>query len=291
MIAENRALITIDQMPTADWRKASRFVHPHRGVVFVEMVPPMEKRGDLFIPIEAMRRAEEGAEARFEDARADFLIAADRCVAARGEGLAAEREAAKQYKTAKLNAQTAKMAINDNDGDQRPDVGVVVAVGLGVDLWPGDVVVVSPVGGTWRWGFQAGDYRPENEIRVYGIYCDETHAGQPEIIPWWLEIFAVMTDLYSIVPKGDQMLVKRDPIVKVEKGVILPDSAHYATNMGRVLSVGPDVENVRIGQRLIYSPYAAVNLVYPGKDPDTAMVREAGVEALLYDEDVMQASA
>ena len=62
------------------------------------------------------------------------------------------------------------------------DLCVVIAVGSGVDLSPGDVVVVRPTHGDWIENAVFGDYRAEGRVRVYGTACE--FQGEPVRVAW-----------------------------------------------------------------------------------------------------------
>lgn len=62
------------------------------------------------------------------------------------------------------------------------DLCVVIAVGDGVDLSPGDVVLVRPTHGDWIEDAVFGEYAAEGRVRVYGVAC-EFH-GEPVRVAW-----------------------------------------------------------------------------------------------------------
>jgi hypothetical protein len=62
------------------------------------------------------------------------------------------------------------------------DLCVVIAVGDGVGLTPGDVVVVRPTHGDWIESAAFGPYTAEGRVRIYGIACE--FQGEPVRVAW-----------------------------------------------------------------------------------------------------------
>ena len=62
------------------------------------------------------------------------------------------------------------------------DLCVVIAVGAGVDLSPGDVVLVRPTHGDWIEDAEFGSYRAEGRVRIYGAACE--FQGEPVRVEW-----------------------------------------------------------------------------------------------------------
>lgn len=62
------------------------------------------------------------------------------------------------------------------------DMCVVIAVGEGVDLSPGDVVLVRPTHGDWIEDARFGPYVAEGRVRVYGLACE--FQGEPTRVAW-----------------------------------------------------------------------------------------------------------
>jgi len=54
---------------------------------------------------------------------------------------------------------------------------------------------------------------------------------------------------------GMKILIKRDPVLE-QDGLYIPDDVRKPPRTGRVLSVGPLVTNVFVGERVVISEYA-----------------------------------
>ena len=79
---------------------------------------------------------------------------------------------------------------------------------------------------------------------------------------------------------GRNVLIRRDAVVRNEGGLLLPDDAVYRTCMATVLSVGPQVREVKVGDRVHYNPMGLLDFLF-GEDPDLAVVTELGINAVI----------
>ncbi len=92
-----------------------------------------------------------------------------------------------------------------------------------------------------------------------------------------------MTKNKIITPRGKQVLVKPDPAEskESESGLLVPDAVEQEQKaIGTVISVGPEIKDVKKGDRVIYGAYAG----------ESIKLREDGAEVeykLLFDEDVL----
>ena len=59
-------------------------------------------------------------------------------------------------------------------------------------------------------------------------------------------------------PLGDRVLVKvQEPETKTASGIIIPDNASKEKpTQAEVMAIGPDVEHVAVGDKVIYAKYA-----------------------------------
>jgi len=149
----------------------------------------------------------------------------------------------------------------------RSDLGVVLAVGGGVHVLPGEIVAVDNEHGKWMEGCVFGDYEPQGQIRMYGRSARS--GGTVTKVPWWRSILAVVDDEelakvgrdYSIIdgnwdllrPTDHKVLIERDPLCDVsEGGVLLTDGSVHRNSEGTVRKVGSFVRDVQVGDRVIY---------------------------------------
>lgn len=69
----------------------------------------------------------------------------------------------------------------------------------------------------------------------------------------------------TIKPLGKRVLIEPlKPAEKTSSGLIIPDSAQSVPQEAMVISVGSEVTDVKIGDRVIYSNYAGTKLEYDG---------------------------
>jgi chaperonin GroES len=53
---------------------------------------------------------------------------------------------------------------------------------------------------------------------------------------------------------------------KTASGLILPETAQKRTSITQVLAVGPDVERVNVGERILFKEYTQHEISYDGTD-------------------------
>jgi chaperonin GroES len=69
----------------------------------------------------------------------------------------------------------------------------------------------------------------------------------------------------TIKPLGKRVLIEPlKPVEKTSSGLIIPETAQTIPQEAMVVSVGNEVTDVKIGDRVIYSNYAGTKLEYDG---------------------------
>ena len=81
---------------------------------------------------------------------------------------------------------------------------------------------------------------------------------------------------------GRNVLIRRDPVVRRENGLLLPDDAVYRTCMATVVSVGSQVREVSVGDRVHYNPMGLLDFLF-SDDTDLAVCTELGINAVIED--------
>ena len=67
----------------------------------------------------------------------------------------------------------------------------------------------------------------------------------------------------SMKPLGDRVVLKQQEAEeKTKSGIILPDSAKEKPQAAVVVSVGPDVDQVKEGDKVLYTEYAGTEVKY-----------------------------
>lgn len=83
----------------------------------------------------------------------------------------------------------------------------------------------------------------------------------------------------SIKPLADRVVAKKDAATSTTASGILLGEAKEKPNTATIESVGPDVKNVKKGDRILYREYSATELKYDGKD--YLIVKEEDILATL----------
>ncbi len=172
-------------------------------------------------------------------------------------------------------------------GKLRPDVGVVLAAGPGVSLVPGATVCVRGYDGQWIEGFDVGEYRTSNQVRVYGKAS--RFQGELMSTPWSESI------PLQIVQDGDEidmyathnnLIIQRDPAVVCEGEILLADKAHYRTGMATIVSIGPRADldlgdgRAEVGDRISYDERGEIDFAFGG-DPNLAIIPDLAVNCVI----------
>lgn len=65
------------------------------------------------------------------------------------------------------------------------------------------------------------------------------------------------SDTIKLTPLGDRIVARGvESDTKTASGILLPDKAKEKTDLADVLAVGPDVEAVKVGDRVLYVKYS-----------------------------------
>lgn len=91
------------------------------------------------------------------------------------------------------------------------------------------------------------------------------------------------TSTPKIKPRGKQILVQPDPEVSRQGdfGLVLPSSVEQEQKaVGTVIAVGPDIKDVKKGDRVIYAAFGGESIGF-SRDPKKVDYK------LLFDEDVL----
>ncbi len=68
-------------------------------------------------------------------------------------------------------------------------------------------------------------------------------------------------------PLGDRILVKTvEESNTTASGIIIPDNAKEKPNRAEVIAIGTDVEDVKVGDTVVYGKYSGTELVLDGND-------------------------
>ncbi len=120
----------------------------------------------------------------------------------------------------------------------RPDSGTVIAVGDGVPLAIGDIVLYRPYHGKWIGDFEV-DGKVFEQIRLYGVTK-----------PWRQSIVAKKVG-NDWKPVADWVIVERDDNLKVGEILIHFDSGVNQSSFATVIDVGPETDGVKPKDRII----------------------------------------
>lgn len=84
----------------------------------------------------------------------------------------------------------------------------------------------------------------------------------------------------SIKPLGDRVVAVREKTQsKTAAGLYIPDSAKEKSSIAVVFAVGPEVKNLKKGERIIYKEYSTTELKLEGEE--YLVVKEEDVLATL----------
>lgn len=82
----------------------------------------------------------------------------------------------------------------------------------------------------------------------------------------------------GIEPLGEMALLEiENAPEKTQSGLLLPEEARDKMNVGKVVATGPDVEHVKVGDRVIHRQYGGTKLEW------------LGIEYMLIKEEDLQA--
>lgn len=135
----------------------------------------------------------------------------------------------------------------------KPDVGTVVSSGHD-ELVSGDRVVFHPWAGTWFKPFRVGCYEVP-ELAFFGLISpgDEDMVVMEKIE----DVIPLRLAQDAIVPLGEMVLLKRDPLKTASGALWLADDSKERTLKATVVSAGPKAfgptgERLNSGDRVIY---------------------------------------
>ncbi len=87
----------------------------------------------------------------------------------------------------------------------------------------------------------------------------------------------------TIQPLADRLVVEQVAAEEVSaSGIILPDSAKEKPSEGKVLAVGKDVAEVKVGDTVLYGKYGPTEVKVDGKE--LLLVKEEDVLAIVLSE-------
>ncbi|MCA9349838.1 co-chaperone GroES [Candidatus Saccharibacteria bacterium] len=71
----------------------------------------------------------------------------------------------------------------------------------------------------------------------------------------------------SLKPLADRVVLEKIEVtVKSPAGIILPENAQEKTEQGKVLAIGVDVKELKVGQVVLYSQYGPTNYKIEGQE-------------------------
>ena len=71
----------------------------------------------------------------------------------------------------------------------------------------------------------------------------------------------------GIEPLGEMVLIALEKAAeKTASGLMLPEAAREKMNVGTVVAAGPDSENVKAGDKVVYKKYAGTEITWDETD-------------------------
>ena len=84
----------------------------------------------------------------------------------------------------------------------------------------------------------------------------------------------------KLKPLGHKVVVERTQAVeKTAGGIVIPDTAKEKPEQGKVVAVGKDVEEIKVGDVIVFGNFAATEVKVDGKE--YLIVREKKVFAVI----------
>ena len=84
----------------------------------------------------------------------------------------------------------------------------------------------------------------------------------------------------KLKPLGHKVVVERTQAVeKTAGGIVIPDTAKEKPEQGKVVAVGKDVEEIKVGDVIVFGNFAATEVKVDGKE--YLIVREKEVFAVI----------
>ena len=82
----------------------------------------------------------------------------------------------------------------------------------------------------------------------------------------------------GIEPLGEMVLIELEQAAETTvSGFMLPEAAREKMNVGTVVAAGPDSENVKSGDRVVYKKYAGTELTW--EDREYLLVKSEDLQA------------
>lgn len=147
-----------------------------------------------------------------------------------------------------------------------------------IGLAPGNVVIVNPKDGKRIEGFEMDPIRHrwpvEREVRLYGRAAHK--VGLLETVPLDESVLAIIRG-GMISPLGTRLLVRlSERKDHTDSGIFLPDHHHDREDIATVVEVGPECEEVKAGDRVIFERRGLTEIGIEG-DPNLAILPESAV--------------
>ena len=67
-------------------------------------------------------------------------------------------------------------------------------------------------------------------------------------------------------PLGPRVVVKRKDEKTTKNGIIIPDNSKEKPLEGTVMSIGDEVENIKVGETVLYGKYSGSDITIDGED-------------------------
>ena len=84
----------------------------------------------------------------------------------------------------------------------------------------------------------------------------------------------------KLKPLGHKVVVERTQAVdKTAGGIVIPDTAKEKPEQGKVVAVGKDVEEIKVGDVIVFGNFAATEVKVDGKE--YLVVREKEILAVV----------
>ena len=82
----------------------------------------------------------------------------------------------------------------------------------------------------------------------------------------------------GIEPLGEMVLIELEKAAeKTASGLMLPEAAREKMNLGTVVAAGPDSENVKTGDKVVYKKYAGTEITWG--DTDYLLLKSEDLQA------------
>lgn len=93
------------------------------------------------------------------------------------------------------------------------------------------------------------------------------------------------------VPRNNNIfVVQREAVEKTDGGLFIPEISKKRPSEGVIVALGPDIkdENLKVGTRVIYGPYAPhhlrVNIDFGGEEKEACVMTEEDIIAVIDEE-------